>query len=173
MLLIFLVYVFLAVPEKGIHKELKDYKEMVSAIPHVMKNNSILFFVAYLLIIRIIPGLLTEGMLLKFIQNGVPKTTPINIETILLPYNVSIIFLTGWFIKRFMIQRLMLFSFILKNVNMLFLLLKFLMLMDYINSLKSHGFDVDIDSNDNSKKFLFELISSPGEKLRRHTRRRC
>ena len=105
----------------------------------------------YLLLIRIIPGLLGEGLMLKFIQNGVAKTTIITIETILLPYNLCMIFLIGWFIKKFMIERLMIFSFLMKNVNLVFILIKFMMLLAYLRALQSTGFDADIDSNTNSR----------------------
>lgn len=162
MLFVFVSYIALAVPEKTSSQKLGNYKAALLAIPHVLKNSAVAMFVGYLIIIRLIPGLLSEGLLLKFIQNGVNKTTVVTIETILLPYNLCMIFVIGWFIKRFMIQRLMIFSFLMKNINLVFLLIKFLMLLAYLRALKDAGFDADVDSNTNSRTFC--LIFSLGEK---------
>ena len=142
---------------------------MVTAIPRVLGNSAVVTFVVYLCVIRLIPGLLTEGLMLKFIQNGVPKTTIITIETILLPYNLFMIFFVGWCIKRFKIQRLMLSSFVMKNANLVFILIKFLVLLAYIKALKQRGFDVDIDSNTLCN--TIKLTLSHSEELRRGSRR--
>ena len=150
-LLIFMAYLAIAVPERSSTHKLGSYKSAILAIPQVLKNTAVATFVVYLLLIRVIPGLLSEGLMLKFIQNGVAKTTIVNIETILLPYNLFMIFLIGWFIKRFMIERLMLFSFLMKNINVVFLIVKFIMLAAYIRGLKQSGFDADLDYKSNSK----------------------
>lgn len=80
-----------------------------------------------------------------------PKTTEANIESILMPCSLVVVIGLGWAVKKFNVKRLLLGTFVVNNIGLVFLLLKFLLLNWFINTMSQRGFNVDIDSKDNCK----------------------
>lgn len=153
LLMVFLIYLAVCVPEKVSRKKAMTYKEMLRAIPLILSNRGFQLFSVFIILIRFIIGMLNQGISLKFIQHGVPKTTEVNIETLLMPWSLIVVVGLGWAVKRFKITRLMLGTFFVNNIGLLFLFLKFLVLDGYIKSLSEIGFITDIDSKKSRKHY--------------------
>ena len=135
---------------------------MLRAIPLILSNKGIQLFSIFIVLIRFIIGMLNQGISLKFIQHGLPKTTEANIESILMPWSIIVVVGLGRIVKKYNITKLMQGTFYVNNVGLLFLFFKFLLLVWFVNTLAEDGFTVDLDSKENCKFWLFFTLQSEG-----------
>lgn len=150
-MIVFGLYIHLTVPEKISSENAPTFKQLVKMFPKFFKNKWIRLFLIYLFITKMMPAMVDEGIFLKFIQNGMDKTSLINLSTILMPLSMVLTSCSGWLVSKMGNKKLLKGYHIFQSWFFVLSILNFIVLKNLIRKLQSAGYDVSLNSKINRK----------------------